>query len=178
LIDGKIKTHGNLDYAIDLYLGENRINSQMFFAKSELKRNQIKSITLKDPINDLPKKRFFMNENIKIEIEVISDKILENFDLSLRLNDQINTKIASWRSSELGIKLNMDYSKSIIIIIKNLNVFEGIYNFSVSLTKNDLALDFIENAIEFEILPAPVILKNKIIPKYNCLIYTESEWIC
>ena len=66
----------------------------------------------------------------------------------------------------------------IFLHIPKLNIFDGKYSLSYSLMEGVETLDYVEDAVGFEILPEqiPGLSENVITRSYN-LIYTPCYWI-
>ncbi len=139
---------------------------------------QIKRITLLDPETMKLSSNFKMGDDIVIEIDTISNIERKNTDVNIRLNDAFNNKIAAWRTNEqFESPVNLKKEGKITLRVKDLNVFDGLYYFSIGIAQNGIILDFIENAVSFEITAMKVNAFLKVVSKTNNIIYTPSEWI-
>src|SRR5690606_37214578 len=134
LKDGTIDYMGDIQKTIDYYLMNNNIVSD---SKNLIKtykspyKSKISSVILKDAETNLEKTSFRMGEKIKLGIELDLKERFENLNINVRMNDIYGNGIAAWRTSEMDVKLeNESYVE---LIISGLNVFDGNYNFSLSI---------------------------------------------
>ena len=179
LINGENTYYGSINNVIDKYINTNTLSAIATYTKFRRKNDynaHIKSIALRNVDTLQLQSSFKMGEDILIELDITSEQDLGDFIISIRLNDSYNNKIAAWRSNELGIPLRMKNRMTVKIILKKLNIFDGIYNLSASLVKKSNVLDYIDNSMNFEIIPAPIGIFGKVVSKDNNIIYTDSEW--
>ena len=177
--NGTIRYSGGIQKAIDSYLLGNNANLEtknlVKKFKSEFKTN-IKSLSLIDVDSQLEKTSFKMGEKIKLRIELDIQESFNDLGINVRMNDVYGNGIAAWRTSEMGIELDST-SKIIELIIDKLNVFDGIYNFSLSLNNGLSTIDFLDGIISIEIIPSELqIFGGKSVNKSYNLIYTPCEW--
>ncbi|CAM3340617.1 ABC transporter ATP-binding protein [Empedobacter stercoris] len=177
--NGTVEYTGEIQKTIDKYLLNNQSksnSSNLLKTYKSIYQTYIKSVQLKDVNTNNIKNSFKMGENIKLCIELDLREIFDNLNVNVRLNDVYGNGIAAWRTSEMNIKLrNINY---IELIIENLNIFDGNYNFSIAILNDKETVDYVDNVINIEIIPSELeIFGNKSIQKSNNLIYTPATWI-
>lgn len=178
LKDGTIDYMGDIQKTIDYYLMN---NNTVFDSKNLIKtykspyKSKISSVILKDVETNLEKTSFRMGEKIKLGIELDLKERFENLNINVRMNDVYGNGIAAWRTSEMDVKLeNESYVE---LIISGLNVFDGNYNFSLSILNNKETIDFIDGLVNIEIVPSELeVFGFRSIQKSNNLIYTPAKW--
>ncbi len=179
LKDGTVNYMGDIQKTIDYYLMN---NNTVFESKNLTKtyksayKSKIKSVILKDAETDTEKTSFKMGEDIRMGIELDLQENFENLNINVRMNDVYGNGIAAWRTSEMDVELkNKNYVE---LIINDLNVFDGNYNFALSILNHKQTIDFIDGLVKIEIIPAELeIFGNKSVQKSNNLIYTPAKWI-
>lgn len=124
---------------------------------------------------------FKMGEDIVVEMQIQVFSPLKNLDINVRMDDVHNVKVAGWRTGEtLELNEKRDFHVGVYtvrLLIKDMNVFDGMYNLSYSLTDGSELYDYIGSVVSFEIIPGFVpAFKNKIIAKSYNLIYTPCDW--
>lgn len=177
--DGTVNYIGDIQKTIDSYLMDNnRVTNSKDLTKTYKSpyKSKIKSVVLKDVETNQEKVSFRMGEKIKLGIELDLVEKFENLHLNVRMNDVYGNGIAAWRTSEMNVQLgNVNYVE---LIITGLNVFDGNYNFSMSVLNNKETIDFIDGLVKIEIVPSELeIFGFRFIQKSNNLIYTPAQWI-
>lgn len=181
LNNGSIIYSGDVHPTIDEYFKlSQQFTSEIGYVRKSIKNpggTWIDSIRLLDPETKNPKSTFRMGEDIMVEIRILTDKPEDNVSINIRLNDNSHNKIAGWRTQEvLDDPINIKNELICRTLIKNLNVFDGIYSISAAIHRSGVNFDYIEEALKFKIIPSPVGIFGKVISKSYNLIYTPSEW--
>ncbi|MNF85301.1 Teichoic acids export ATP-binding protein TagH [compost metagenome] len=179
--NGTIDYEGEIQQTIEQYLLGNSIVGS---SKNLIKKykspyfSQVSSVSLHDIDTDIERTSFKMGNDIKVRIELNIIELFDNLSVNVRMNDVYGNGIAGWRMKEQGIQFNVkEKTKTMVdLIIQKLNVFDGVYNFSISLTNGNEVIDFIDNIINFEIIPAENEMFGKVVSKSYNLIYTPNEW--
>jgi lipopolysaccharide transport system ATP-binding protein len=180
LEDGEIAFRGSMKDTVDCYLESSVRSSSVEYSEKKFRNAsslRIQSIRLLDAQSLQPKSSFRMAEDIVVELKVVTDEPEENIGLNIRMNDSMNHAIAAWRTREIFTEpLSIKSELISRTCIKNLNVFDGQYNLSFTVIRNTEVVDYIENAVSFEIFPSEVGVFGKVVSKTYNLIYTPSEW--
>ena len=181
LINGQTSFEGTIQNTINEYQDSSRKSTSFVEFKSKSFKSEsnlmIKYIKLLDPKTNQLKSSFKMGEDFLVEVKICTGTPVENIGINIRMNDQLNNQIAGWRSHEvLNDKIDIQNELVSRTLVKSLNVFDGLYNLSFAVMKGNEKLDYIENAISFEIIPHSVEIFGKVISKSYNLIYTPSEW--
>jgi lipopolysaccharide transport system ATP-binding protein len=183
LQNGAMTYQSDMDDVIDKYLANDILSKATFDAEKRRKGNgkaRVTNIRLLDAVSKRKRTSYKMGEDILIEIQFEAFESIQNLDASIRFNTINNVGVATWRTTEscedkLHVKKGIH---SIRLQIKDLNVFDGIYNLSYSLTVGKETLDFMEGAIDFEITPEQVpVFNGKVVAKSHNLIYTPCNWM-
>ncbi len=179
LKNGRVEYTGDIQKTIDFYLINNTTVSDSRNLIKTYKspyKSKISAVILKDAETNLEKRSFRMGEKIKLGIELDLKERFENLNINVRMNDVYGNGIAAWRTSEMDVKLgNESYVE---LIISGLNVFDGNYNFSLSILNNKETIDFIDGLVNIEIVPSELeVFGFRSIQKSNNLIYTPAQWI-
>jgi lipopolysaccharide transport system ATP-binding protein len=183
LENGSVSFAGNIEDTIDRYLKVNESSAQVVQNEKTYQneyKTKINSITLLNARTDAQQSSFKMGDDIKVRIVFDMQEKFDDLSVNLRMNDVYGVGIAGWRTREMGIKMEPKGKEmQVDVIIKNLNVFDGFYNLSLSLThqgERNTVVDFVESMIAFEIIPAEIELFGNIIAKSHNLIYTPAQW--
>ncbi len=182
LKNGRLVMSGDINSVVDTYIGYNQSNRGVVeFPKKMYKsvyRSYINKISTISTSNFDSKAIFKMGDDIGIDLECKILEPIDNININIRMNDSFGTGIAAWRTKEMGVVLKYDEKLRVRLIIKNLNVFDGIYNLSVALLAGNETIDFIDNLISFEIVPDnQAVFNGKSVSKSLNLIYTPCDWI-
>ncbi|WP_165043412.1 ABC transporter ATP-binding protein [Dysgonomonas sp. ZJ709] len=181
LENGTVKFAGGIDDTIDYYLSLNQIESTVILEKKKFKNlytAKIDKIELLDTSTYKSKSAFKMGENIGIRISFSIPETLNDLGVTVRMNDIYSNGIAAWRTKETGFTIDYKKDLSLYLEINNLNVFDGIYNLSFSLVNGKETIDFLDNAISFEIVASELeIFGGRAMTKSHNLIYTPCKWI-
>ncbi len=125
---------------------------------------------------------FKSGDAITFKISVKVTSIIRNPIFSLRLSDNNNINIITWRSNdyvEEPFRKKTDSNFDITITTKDLFLLDGIYTLSMSFLDGKEMLDYKANFINFEILPNKPndnfysITKAK---TSNSIIFSEPYW--
>jgi lipopolysaccharide transport system ATP-binding protein len=181
LKNGYLEYESNINDTIEKYISSNVLKTTFDPAgkRAGTGRAIVKNIKLLDVFSKNEVFSYKMGEDILLEIQIDANTLINNLDINIRLNDIHNVAIAAWRTKETCVEQRkVDKGSCIVFLhIKNLNVFNGIYNLSFSLIDGTETLDFMESAVYFEIFPEQVPeFSNKVIEKSYNLIYTPCLW--
>lgn len=182
LKDGTVNFIGSIDESIDNYLTFSKPQSKIIIpqkvGKNNVYQSYISQISLFNPVNNEETASFKMGEKIGVRINFEMQEDFGDIDISVRMSDLYNVSIAAWRTNEQQVKIKSHRDLIVDLIIEDLNIFDGIYNLSLSFVKGKETIDFIENAISLEIVAHNLpIFGNKAVEKSRNLIYTPSQWI-
>lgn len=180
LKNGTIDFIGNINETLDHYLQGMQTKAELEIKEKQYKspyKAYISGIYLEDILTQKAKSTFHMGENIGIRIKFNIPEKFSNLAVSCRMNDMYNSAIAAWRTKETSYNIEYKKDLELFLEIEKLNIFDGIYNLSFSLTNGNETIDFLENIIHLEIVPAELpIFNNKVISKSHNLIYTPCKW--
>lgn len=175
---GTVRYRGDIQKTVDYYLLNNSLQGNTKNLEKTYKsiyKSKIKSLSLKDVQTDLDKTSFKMGEDIKIRVELDIRENFENLGMNVRMNDVYGNGIAAWRTSEMGIEIKNN--EVVELTIQNLNVFDGNYNFSISILNNKETIDYVDARLNMEIIPYELeVFGNKSVNRSNNLIYTPAVW--
>jgi lipopolysaccharide transport system ATP-binding protein len=180
LKNGMIEYQSKINDVIEKYIATN-ISTNTFNPNKQRSGSgdaRVESIKLLDTISKKQVSSYKMGDDILIEIQIAICRSITNLDVSIRLNNVYNIAVAAWRTKETypkQKKMNKGV-QSVLLHIRGLNVFDGIYNLSYSLAEGNEILDFMEDAIDFEILPEKVDCFTDQVAKCYNLIYTPCSW--
>ncbi len=176
---GELIFKGTIEEAVNRYVSRNIFSSTIDLSDfSERSGNGLvvfKSVSINSESDTATIK---MGSTIKLSIQIEAKEELMNCSVNVRLNNSSQVKIAAWRSNEhnFNIDLKPGYN-NIQLEILDLNIFDGIYNFSLAVFKGKEMFDLIEEAFFFEVLPNQIpLFGDKIVGKNNNLIYTPCIW--
>lgn len=180
LKNGLIQETGTIKRIIDSYLSDNFVKHT---AKNLVKkrkspyRSQIKDVSLHDAKSGAEKYSFKMGEDIIIKLNLDLPEFFDDLNVNVRMNDNYDNGIAGWRTSEMGVKIIHEKEKQVELKIKDLNVFDGNYNFSISILNGKETIDYQDSVISIEIIPGEIeIFTKEVIGRSKNLIYTPAEW--
>lgn len=178
---GKISYRGEIHAAIEHYLKGNTIESTAEFQKKTFKspyRTYLKSIELLNHQSQNRQSSFKMGEKVRVRLKFELHESFGDLGVNVRMNDVYSTSIAAWRTREMGIKIHPNGKElTADVVLRDLNVFDGLYNLSYSLTNGKETIDYMDSAVSFEIVPAEVkMFGNNIVSKSHNLIYTPADW--
>lgn len=180
LNNGQIVCSDNISSVIDKYMSNNKNIPFVEWNEKSYKSSRRVWISSIGVYNNFTKQEqviFKMGEYIYINTSLSVLEPLSDVSVNIRMDDVYGNNIAAWRSQERGIKLNLKNSTEVGVCVRDLNVFEGIYNLTISLTSGKELVDLKEKIITFEIVSAPVkTFNNNIITKSLAMIYTPCDW--
>ncbi|SUP53621.1 Teichoic acids export ATP-binding protein TagH [Weeksella virosa] len=175
--NGSVQYTGDIQKTIEKYLTTNNpLKNSIGLIKSFPSRykSHISSVQLLDAVKENEKYTFKMGEVIRVRIKLNLFEDFENLSINVRLNDVYGNGIAAWRTAEMGVEINSDLIELEII---GLNVFDGNYNFSISLNTNYETIDLLQSIVNVEILETKLdIFDGKSVKKSHNLIYTPAIW--
>lgn len=182
LDNGKTVYNGDTVSGIDNYLarGTSISSSRSFQNENDFKMS-IESFQILDESGSL-QSIFRSGEKItfKTTLKVLED--VRNPVFSLRLVDQNNTNVVTWRTNDyVDSPFPNKLNKIVIIEIQTQNLFliEGRYTLSMSCLDGKERFDFYGDFIAFDILPAKPNDKFYSIDRIkssNSVIYSEANW--
>lgn len=182
LKDGQIEYQSDINDVIEKYISAYSFRTSFDPDKKRDGSGKAKVINLR-LLNETTKEEvstYKMGEDILVEVQIEAREPIPNLDVNIRLNNLYNVSVAAWRTKETCADEQRYFDKgihSVFLKIKDLNVFDGKYNLSYSLFEGNEMLDFMNEAIDFEIIPEQIpIFSNQVVSKSFNLIYTPCEW--
>lgn len=181
LKDGQVDYSGEITKVIDKYLMLNTQNESTHNLTKKypsIYKTCFKTIKLKDVNTEKEKSTFKMSEKISIQFDLKIHERFENLSVNVRLDDIYGTGIAAWRMREKNIFISNKLGETRVdLTINDLNIFDGIYTLSFSLSNGNEVIDSLPSVMNFEIIPADVFDNGYAISKSLNLIYTPCEWL-
>jgi lipopolysaccharide transport system ATP-binding protein len=182
LKDGSVYFSGKIDEVIDKYISYEISNNIIFNANKKREgtgRARVINLKLLDAVSKENVSYYKMGEDILLEIQIETFYPIRNMDINIRLNNLYDVAVVAWRTKEtyIGERKMGKGIHSVLLQVHKLNIFDGKYKLSYALFDGIENLDFMENAIDFEILPEQVEdFTNKVVDKSYNLIYTPCSW--
>lgn len=181
LENGRLEYVSEINNVIDRYISDykslSEFNQQV--KRSGSGRAQVKDILYLNAETKEQVLSYKMGEEILIEVQLEAYSEIQNLDINIRLNDMYNVGVVAWRTKETytADKKMSKGGHSIFLHIPKLNIFDGKYSLSYALMEGVETLDYVENAIGFEILPEQIsgFSENVVSRSYN-MIYTPCSW--
>jgi len=178
---GTIEHQGDIHTTIEHYLKENNIKTQIDFSEKKFNsryKSRIRSLSLLNDNTGELQSSFKMGENIRVRMVFEMAEEFADLGITLRMDDVYGTRIAAWRTKEMGVELKSAHKELVVeMVIKNLNVFDGYYNLSFSIASGKEVIDLINSVLAFEIVPAKIeMFDGKAVTNSRTLIYTPAEW--
>ena len=184
---GLLLKNGHIDYAgeitkvIDRYLILNPttdITNNLIKKYHSTFQTCFVSIILREIDTGVEKNTFRMGEKILLEIDLSISEKFNNLSVNVRLDDIYGTGIAAWRMREKNLFIsNKQGQTKVELIISDLNIFDGIYTLSFSLSNGNEVIDSLPSLMNLEIIPADIFDNGIAISKSLNLIYTPCEWL-
>ena len=182
LKEGGVHGVGSVNQMIDKYIDEDlKFDVATTFDEKKFKsqyHSLIKSVNVFDVLTGKVKHVFKMKEPIGISVKCLIDDAdsLDNLGLNVRMDDKESVQIVGWRTKEFDIDFPKKNEISIKLIIKDLNVFDGNYNFTIALVNGAETIDCLDNILKIDIIPGRVDIFKKTVNKTRNLIYSPCEW--
>ena len=182
LKDGVIGFNGDTIKGIENYLeGGMEVSSSVIFEKKNHFKIALKSFEIREEGGSL-KSVFKSGENIEFHTEIETFQKIRNPVFSLRLIDQNNINVVTWRSNdylESPFPSQINNKVSIIITTQDLFLMEGRYRLSMSCLDGKELLDYHGEFIAFDVIPgkpndAFYSLDRK--KSTNSVIYSVAKW--
>lgn len=182
LKNGGVTYNGDTARGVEEYLaGDIDIQPSIHFNKANDFKMSFKNFGIYDAKGDL-QSVYKSGQEIEFRIEVETFDTIRNPIFSLRLTNQNNTNVVTWRSNDYIESPFPDAIKNkITISIKTRDLFliEGRYRLSMSCLDGKELLDFYADFISFDITPDKPndnFYSIDRIKASNSVIYSEATW--
>lgn len=183
LHNGSTIFHGDTQDGIDTYLDKHKVSNGVYDFKLPAKIFKAK-FSLFEIKNSKQKvsSRFKSGEKIIFKINIRVASTIRNPVFSLRLTNEQNTSIISWRSNDYinePIEKNLNGNFSISISSENLFLLDSKYAVSMSFLDGKELLDYKSEFINFEVLPNSPNEKMHAVTRkktFNSVIFSEANW--
>jgi len=173
---------GNTIEGINTYLDrDTEINSSIFFDIDNGFKMTLEGFQIQDTKGEL-RPRFHSGENIRFKITLKVFEEIRNPIFSLRLTDQNNTNVVTWRSNDYVESPFPNIIKdtiTITITTRDLFLIEGRYRLSMSCLDGKELLDFHADFIAFDVIadkPNDKFYSIDRVKASNSVIYSEANW--
>lgn len=157
LKDGKLVFDGDTSEGIESYLhSDNVADGDIKFEDKPQMRAQIESFALLNDQNQVVS-RLASGTTMKFQVNIKTKSELRNPILSLRITDQNNVNIVTWRSNDLvdePVPKKISNNFQIEIASSELYLLNGIYSVSLGFADGKEVLDMQFNFTHFEIVPS------------------------
>jgi lipopolysaccharide transport system ATP-binding protein len=182
LSDGVMQDTGNIRKVIESYLNDSSLSAKVSIG--EVLRTNPEYGSIAKIINAWPINRegdrasgFKLGEDISFDIEVKALEEVENLSIVIGLDNYMDCRITTVLSEETGMLFSSgrDAVISVNLRLPGLHLKPGIYSLTLGLRRNNVALDHVVKAFNFEISEISVNHKS-----YNSSalgdVLAESVW--
>jgi len=179
---GRIVCDSTIDDAMNWYLSNRSSMPRVDWSDRSLRPDQrakILSVSMMNPVTGTETNSFEMGSDLMIEVELDVYRLVKNIEINFRVVSFDGISICAFRTRESYPGPTPDAHGRVRIRAhaKNVNLFNGQYHIMLVVTERNETLDFLENAISFEIIPAKVpVFSSRVIEKDNVLVYLPCEW--
>lgn len=179
---GKIKFDGEVDHALEIY-SKNSLheNAEIVFNESTKRKGSgnilFTSVTLSDE-NGYMKNKFSIGDTIAISFEILNIQQERVSEFGIQIFDSIGTPIFHIMPRDSGFSINHSNLKErYSLAIKDVRLYPGVYRISLisANTTGHEIYDFIEDAINFEILDGGIYTIRKL-PKSAGMFFLNPDW--
>lgn len=179
---GRIVCDSTIDEAMNWYLSNRSSLPRVDWSERPLKPEQrvkILSVSMMNPSSGTETNSFEMGQDLMIEVVLEAYRPVKNIEINFRVVSFDGINICAFRTRESYPGLTPDAHGKVRIRAhaKNVNLFNGQYHIMLAVAEKHELLDFLDNAISFEIIPAKVpVFSGRVIEKENVLVYLPCEW--
>lgn len=179
---GRIVCDSDIDEAMNWYLSRRSSLPRVDWSDRPVKPEQkakVMSVSMCNPVTGSETNSFEMGQDLLIEVEIEAYRPIQNLEVNFRVVSFDNINICAFRTKETypGSTPNVNGRMKARVHVKNVNLFNGQYHIATSLAERNQVLDYLDNAISFEIIPAKVpVFSGRVVEKENALVYLPCEW--
>ena len=179
---GGVSYNGDTTMGIEAYLeGDIDIQSSIDFEQVNDSKMSFTNFKISNTRGDL-QSVFKSGENIVFSVEIAVFEKIRNPIFSLRLTDQNNVNVVTWRSNdyiESPFPDQIENKITIKLTTRDLFLIEGRYRLSMSCLDGKEMLDFYGDFIAFDVTPDRPNDKFYSIDRKkasNSVVYSEASW--
>ena len=180
LESGTCMYDGKTENTIEKYLCYGRQKGPAHFDSSTIRSGsgeiQFASIEFLNPDGENIHSVKMLNDFI-IKMVVNCKYEISNLQFGVRVHTPLNQNIVTWTTRGLDKTNKMAKNVGIVKLkLAQLNLLPGIYYLDIGVHDNHQQFDFIENAIELEVIDSAGLHLNASINSDSGLIYTPCSW--